>query len=57
MQLASLKPAGDIKRNKTCFQTSWEKSIATGKIKQITWSIKHPFCAETFVLKIQQQKI
>jgi len=57
MQLASLKSAGDIKKNKTYFQTSWEKSFARGEIKQITWSRKHPFCIETFVLKSQRQKM
>ena len=57
MQLASLKSAGDIKKNKTYFQTSWEKSFARGEIKQIPWSRKHPFCIETFVLKSHCQKM
>lgn len=51
MQLASVKSAGDINKNKIYFQTSWEKSFARGEIKQITGSRKHPLCIETFVLK------
>lgn len=57
MQLASVKSAGDINKNKIYFQTSWEKSFARREIKQITWSRKHPFCIETFVLKSHCQKM
>lgn len=57
VQLPSPKSAGDIKKSKTYFQTSWEKSFARGEIKQIPWSRKHPFCIETFILKSHCQKM
>lgn len=46
MQLGILKSAGDIKKNKICFQTPWEKSIARGNIKQMTWSRKRLFTSK-----------